>query len=394
MAPAPRSKDAAESETVARVVVHLGFVLAGIVTTLLGPILPVLIGHWRLSDAQAGLFFSAQYFAALTGSLTLSTLLLWRGYKIVLTGGFAFIAIGVSMLLHGKLATGLALTAVYGCGLGLILSSINLWVAEVARKGRAAADLSIVNVAWGAGAILCPGLVIFAQRAGQVPHMLFGVGAISACFAIALAGLRVEPRTNATRDRTPLQTGGAAGRKAAILMSSFFFLYVGSESSVGGWVAALAKRMGTSHSDLWALAPMFFWGGLIAGRLLAPLMLRRTKEELLLVGGLSVGLLGDIALLEMKSFRGVAVCGVLIGMSFAPIYPILVASLVRAFGSSARRIGSAMFAMASLGGAIMPWLVGEISTHASGLRAGLLAPAGGCLIMLSLMPILHRKVFS
>jgi FHS family glucose/mannose:H+ symporter-like MFS transporter len=378
----------------ARVTVHLGFVLAGVVTTLLGPLLPVLIAHWKLTDAQAGLFFSAQYFAALTGSLTLSALLVWRGYRIVMGGGFALIAVGVSLLVHGNHAMGLAFTAVYGYGLGLILSSVNLWVAEVAREGRAAAALSVVNVAWGAGAIACPALIVFAQKSDLVPQVLLGIGGAAALLAIALATMHIEPHVERLEDRTPLKIGRAANKKAVILMGSFFFLYVGSESSVGGWTAALAKRMGTSHADLWALAPMFFWGGLMGGRVLAPIVLRHVKEERLLAGGLLVGALGDIALLKVTNFRGVAACGVLIGLSFAAIYPILVASLLRCFGERARRVGSVMFALASLGGAMMPWFVGFVSTHAGGLRVGLLAPLAGCIIMLSLMPLLHRRAFS
>jgi fucose permease len=376
------------------VTVHLGFVLAGVVTTLLGPLLPVLIAHWKLTDAQAGLFFSAQYFAALTGSLTLSALLVWRGYRIVMGGGFALIAIGVSLLVHGNHAMGLAFTAVYGYGLGLILSSVNLWVAEVAREGRAAAALSVVNVAWGAGAIACPALIVFAQKSDLVPQVLLGIGVVAALLAIALATMHIEPHVERLEDRTPLKIGRAANKKAVILMGSFFFLYVGSESSVGGWTAALAKRMGTSHADLWALAPMFFWGGLMGGRVLAPIVLRHVKEERLLAAGLLVGALGDIALLKVTNFRGVAACGVLIGLSFAAIYPILVASLLRCFGERARRVGSVMFALASLGGAMMPWFVGFVSTHAGGLRVGLLAPLAGCIIMLSLMPLLHRRAFS
>lgn len=377
-----------------KVILHAGFVLAGVVTTLLGPILPYLIARWGLSDAQAGLFFSAQYFAALAGSLTLSSLLLWRGYKLVMVPGFALIAVGVSALVAGNHALALVFTAIYGYGLGLILSAVNLWVAEVAREGKAAAELSIVNVAWGMGAIACPALIVFAQKSGIVPQMLLGIGATSALLAVSLILMNLEPAKRMPNATSSRATGNRAMRITAVLMGSYFFLYVGSESSVGGWVAALAKRMGTSRAELWALAPMFFWGGLMGGRILAPLILRVLKEDRLMAAGLFTGIVGNLALLEVRNFKGVAACCVLIGLSFAAIYPILVASLVRAFGENARRIGSAMFALASLGGAIMPWLVGEISTRAGGLRAGLLAPVCACVIMLSLIPFLRRRAFS
>ncbi len=378
----------------ANAVIHAGFVVTGVMTTLLGPILPVLIHRWNLSDAQAGLFFSAQYFAALTGALTLSALLVWRGYRIVLGAGFAFMAVGIATLLQGNHVTGLVSTVIYGYGLGLILSSVNLWVAEVAGPRRAAASLSMVNVAWGVGAVSCPAMVLLAQKADAVPGMLLGIGALAGAAAVTLASMDVEPETKTAESPKAKESASVAGKTAAIVIGSFFFLYVGAESSVGGWIAALAKRMGTTPGNLWALAPMFFWGGLITGRMLAPMVLRRVREERVLAVGLIAGALGNTALVAARSFAGAAVCGVAIGLGFAAIYPILVAGLLKCFGARARRISSAMFALASLGGALMPWLVGVISTREGGLRAGLLAPLGSCVVMIALMPLLRRRAFS
>ena len=43
------------------VTAHAAFVLTGTVTTLLGPLLPVLATRWALEDASAGLLFTAQF---------------------------------------------------------------------------------------------------------------------------------------------------------------------------------------------------------------------------------------------------------------------------------------------------------------------------------------------
>lgn len=377
----------------ANVVVHAGFVVTGVVTTMLGPLLPVLISRWSLSDARAGLFFSAQYFAALAGALTLSSLLVWRGYKMVLVAGFALIALGVSTLVLGNQMMGLAATGVYGYGLGLILSATNLWVAEVAGARRAAA-ISIVNVAWGLGAIACPALVAFAHKANAVPTMLVCIGACAGAAAVTLAMMDVEPRSNASTEGMPARVLQPIRKMIAIPLGAFFFLYVGCESSVGGWTAALAKRMGSSRDNMWALAPMFFWGGLLVGRVFVPMILRRVKEQNLLTAGLIVGAIGNLALVEVRTFETAAVCGIAIGLGFSSVYPILVSSLVRNFGDRAKRMASIMFPLASLGGASMPWLVGMISTQAGGLRAGLMVPLAGCVVLVALMPVLRRQAFA
>jgi MFS transporter, FHS family, glucose/mannose:H+ symporter len=46
---------------------HCGFLLVGIVHTLLGPILPMLAARWRLDDAEAGSLFIAQFTGAMFG---------------------------------------------------------------------------------------------------------------------------------------------------------------------------------------------------------------------------------------------------------------------------------------------------------------------------------------
>jgi fucose permease len=87
------------------IVLHAGFVLTGIVTTLLGPILPTLATRWFLSDSGAGLFFTLQFCGNLAGIASLGALLSWRGYRLTFFLGFAFVSLGIAFLLPvGKLS--------------------------------------------------------------------------------------------------------------------------------------------------------------------------------------------------------------------------------------------------------------------------------------------------
>ena len=58
-----------------------GFVLSGIATTIIGPMLPIFIRRWSLDDGQAGLFSTIQFLFALGGSLASGALAAWRGYR-------------------------------------------------------------------------------------------------------------------------------------------------------------------------------------------------------------------------------------------------------------------------------------------------------------------------
>jgi FHS family glucose/mannose:H+ symporter-like MFS transporter len=367
----------------ANTLIYSGFVMAGVVTTLLGPILPFLIARWSLTDERAGLFFTFQFCGNLAGIASLGKLISRRGYGRTFVIGFAFIALGVAGLNLGNEFVCMFCTAVFGYGLGLILSGTNLWVAEIAGSRRASA-LSILNLAWGIGAITCPALVLFAQKVHRLSLLLFGIAGLSSFVALTLALMNIEPRSR--------ESGGARmhdGRLAVSKMTAFalgglFFLYVGTEGCVGGWAASLAKRMGSTPGNLWELAPMLFWAGLLAGRGITPIILRRISERALLTTGLILACGFTGALLRATTFRSAAICVTAAGLGLSCIYPLVVSWMVGHYGTEAKRSGIKMFAFACMGGATMPALVGFTSTYAGSLRVGLLVPFFACVAMLVL----------
>ncbi|MGB8985016.1 MAG: MFS transporter [Candidatus Sulfotelmatobacter sp.] len=374
----------------ASLVLHGGFVLMGIVTTLLGPMLPMLISRWSLSDQRAGLFFSAQFCGSMLGVSSLGPLLR-RGYRHTLVCGFSLIVVGVASLNLGSNIACLAATVLFGCGLGQALSGTNLWVAEVSRSRRVAA-LSILNVMWGIGAIASSPLVMIAQGHGATPWLLYAIAACSLLTALILMGMNLEPRTSEDHDK-PIPVRPVISLRSTVSLAALFFLYVGCENSVAGWVASLTKRMHVGAGDFWALTPMFFWGGLFGGRAVVPLVPLQRNERALLASGLILATAGTGLLLQARAFATIAICVAIAGLGFASIFPILVAWLVKAFGERSRRIASIMFALAALGGATMPWFVGLTSTRTGSLRAGLLVPLAGCVAMFSLVAIMLERVF-
>ncbi|MFZ0411748.1 MAG: MFS transporter [Candidatus Acidiferrales bacterium] len=376
----------------APVVVHAGFVVTGVVTTLMGPILPILISRWSLSDQRAGLYFTAQFCGSMLGVALLGPMLA-RGYRNAFVWGYLLIAAGVAGLNLGSNLATLASATMFGCGLGLTLSATNLWIAEISKARRVAA-LSILNLMWGIGAIASAPLVMLAQRRSATPPFLYVLAAASALAALLLVGMNLEPATSAADDSQLAPSRPAhISMRSAVSLAVLFFLYVGCENSVAGWVAALTKRMNSDSSDLWALAPMFFWGGLLAGRALIPVLSMRRRERLLLEGGLILSAAATCLLLRANTFSSVAILLVAAGLGFAGTFPILVAWLVKAFGEKSRRIGAIMFALAGLGGATLPWLVGLTSTKEGSLRDGLVIPLAGCAAMFALIAMMREPAF-
>jgi MFS transporter, FHS family, glucose/mannose:H+ symporter len=376
-------------KTAASAAIFGAFVVAGVVTTLLGPLLPTLISRWLLSDEQAGIFFVCQFGTSMMGVVSLSALIPRWGYKTTLITGYAAIALGIAGLNSPHHVGGLIATCLFGYGLGLVLPAANLWVAEVMGSRRVSA-LSILNFTWGIGAIACSPLVLMAQSDAAIAVLLYAIAGLALASALILAAIDLEPRSRKQEEAEAASV--PASSITTVALGALFFLYVGAENSMGGWAAALAKRTSTAPKNLWALAPMFFWGGLLAGRALVPMIPLRKREKLLTATGLGMGLTGTAVLLTVSTFEGVVLCIALTGLGFAAIYPVLVSWMAKHFGERARRVGSVMFALAGMGGAVVPWVVGFFSTHLGSLRAGLLVPVASCLVMLVLLLWIPERV--
>lgn len=376
-----------------QVALFAGFVITGGVATILGPALPIFIARWTLTDAQAGLFFTTQFTGSFTG-VVLSSLLLTRGYRNALVIGFLLLAAGVAGLASSSQLVALSSTAVYGFGFGLTIPATNLCVAEIAGARRAAA-LNLLNMAYGAGAIACPILMLAGLNAGRLTEVLYAVAISSALLAVLFLVIKFEP-SSATQAQTP----GANTHQhkitpkhpihVPIALALLFYLYVGSESGISGWVAEQARRIGAGTTS--TIVPMFFWAGILAGRGISALLLARIKENSLVIIGLLLSAIGIICLLLAPARAQLIFGVVLAGLGFAGIYPVFIAWLSKWYGERARRLGGFMFSLAALGGATVPWTVGFVSQHSHSLRVGLLVPLAGCFTMILIVSSLRRRI--
>jgi MFS transporter, FHS family, glucose/mannose:H+ symporter len=187
----------------------------------------------------------------------------------------------------------------------------------------------------------------------------------------------------AASDRPQLDTW-AWWRTRGLVFAALFFLYVGIENSVGGWVATYARRLTSAPGARWELAPLLFWGTLILGRILAPPILRYVTEAKLVMGGLVMTALGVAVLLISKSLLSVFFGVSLAGLGLSSVFPITIALLTGSLGPAASRMAGPMFALAGLGGAALPWLVGFLSSQFGSLGVGLVVPLLATLIMAAL----------
>ena len=363
---------------------QISFLPTGILTTLLGPMLPILIPRWSLNDTQAGNLFLVQFLAALAG-VQLSAVLLARwGFRPAFLSGLLLMAGGVATLYMGSLRLGLASVAAYGLGLGLIVPTDNLLIAEIGADpesgaGSRAGAVSLLNLFWSVGAIFCSLMVAWTAAHKLLPFFLGSVAIFLVWLALTIRNLPFPAAETAAGSPT---WRGLANNPAIWLFAAVFFLYPGVETAMGGWSGSYVSRLGARGTAIASMMPAFFWAALTVGRVFGVAFLRHFAEHRVLRAGYAAAAAGIGLMLWSSALPGVIGGLLLTGLSLATLYPITVSRFSHHFGVAARSIGAVMFSLASLGPAVIPWMVGVISQRTGSLRTGLLLPLGATAVLL------------
>ena len=367
------------------IVLHLSFVLIGVITTLLGPILPYFSHAWSLTDAQAGFFFTSQYFFSTLGVILTSLLLPRFGFSRVCAAGFAAFALGFLFLGRSPWILSVLMVGINGFGYGLTNPSINLRATQLPSKNTAAA-VTFLNFSWSLGAVLCPFLV-----AAMVPRVR--VRGFSLVIAVCAALLVAAYLASCKGSQTSLApaTYPLAEWLLRLLVPQampllwLFLFYVGTEVALGGWVASFEKRLPGMNSVTLVIAPSVYYGALLFGRGVASLAFRHVTQLAMSVSGLLIATAGASLIAISHSAPMLYVGSAIAGFGLAPQYPIFVTWLAAIFHKDANWIGALFFSFSGIGGGAIPWLVGIVSATTHSLRAGLFLPLGVCFLMIFLV---------
>ena len=351
-------------------VLCLEFVLTGAATTLLGPLLPLWVKRCSLSDADAGLLVAAQFTGGFIGSLFAN-----RNLRSSVLLGMPLIAVGLGALAFASCNFSYLCTACYGVGLGLTMAAINLIVARE-QSGRRAYSLTLLNFLWGVGALVSPVLVEWARRHQIVSWSLLGLGLISLVLWLLLVLGNFSPAAQEARAAESWYS------PALLVFGVLFFLYVGVETSVGDWTGLYATRMQHVNDSIAASSVGCFWLVLLTGRLINAALLRRIPEPVIYWLSLALALGGISLYLFSRSSLQVLVAAAITAWGLAPIFPLMLS-----FASDfllAHRNSGWVFASASLGGALVPWLTGQASVGFGSLRIAFLVPASAAALIVAL----------
>ena len=370
---------------------HGGFLLIGVVTTLLGPILPMLAAQWSLDDAELGLLFTAQFGGAIIGAALSSRMIVQLGLFRLMVCGYVAIAGAVACLGIGSWLIGLLLVFSVGLAMGLTVPAINLLVAHI-NPERPAAAVNILNFAWALGAVAGPPIIAFFGRNGHLTQSLVGLAVLFTWVAFltrrAAIDFPAEPGYRAPDRNDRVRLGSSALRAWAssygLSTGMLIFLYVGTETATSGWIATYALRLSESTNGFETLMPSVFWGGLLIGRATAPAILSRVSDTTLVLSGLLLAGGGLVLILMSSELLNVTFGVGLTGLGLASVFPTTFAIFAHHFGEQAPQMTGLFFVIGGLGGALIPWFVGIVSEGFRDLRVGIFVPLLGVAIMILL----------
>ena len=357
------------------VLLHPVFALTAVADAMTGPLLPSLAHAFHLSDSQAGLFLFWIFAGMATGAL------LCRGnYAHLLTGGLLAMTCSCLWFQWVPRTMLFPFAFLFGVSVGMPMTAISLFAGRN-YPARRASTLTLLNLTWSAGAMLAPLIAarLLAVASWRAVYVVLACASGLACAAAGFA-IRDSPETA----RAAPQTAGFGNLRMIALFAVFFFLEVGVETTFGAWISTYVLRMTLTSVTLAAAATAIYWTGFLASRGLSPLVMLRMRPGRLLQLSLIAALGAAILLTASRSPLLLAASILLLGATLAPIFPVALA----AFFDRARHSSDTRFviALSGYGGSAMPWLVGWISTHAGGLRIGLLAGPAALLVMTAMLP--------
>jgi MFS transporter, FHS family, glucose/mannose:H+ symporter len=365
-----------------------GIFVFGIVMAVLGTLfgLPEMRERLHMNLAQQGNMFLLLYVGIFLATLVAGPVIDAMGNKVILVTSSVLVAAGIAGFAFAHSFTEAAVPALLlGCGGGGLNTSTNALVSDLYGERRGPM-LNMLGIFYGIGALCIP--LLAAAITGHfavAPQLLFCAGLAIAC---ALLFLAMEfPPASAGQGFCWRDAFRVARYPGVLVLGFLLFCQSGDEASIAGWTSTYVGDAGLpAQTATFILAG--YWAAVMVGRLLAARLLNYiSKERMVLFSG--IGAFVGAALLLANRSEGMLVLGILvIGLSYAGVFPTTLAIAGDAYRKMAGTVFGLLFAIALIGGMSFPWGVGHIS-QAWGVRYGMVVPllgaTGICVLALRIL---------
>jgi fucose permease len=278
-----------------------------------------------------------------------------------------------------------------GFGQGGTEVVVNYSVVRMEREGEHHL-MGFVHAGFSVGAFIAPLIGGFFLAGGASWRMIF---IASACISYSLVVLAVFLPFRSIDDDSPA-ISGRDGRKSAvprlmvILSVITILIYVGIEVGISNWISEyFVVNLGASQSSA-SFAVSLFWGGILTGRVLIPIVIRKPSLSTQLV---ALVLLLALSMLSAVLFTNRVVLSIsflLAGVGCSSIYPLVMTLVGRKYRHKQSVFLGFVSTGGGIGGFIIPMIMAALA-DAFGLRLGFAFYCGLGFLMLFFAFGIHRK---
>ncbi|KAJ6478773.1 major facilitator superfamily domain-containing protein [Mycena vitilis] len=348
--------------------------LAGWNDGSLGPLIPKIQEVYHLGYLIVSLLFVFAAIGSITGAVLTISLTPKLGFGKLLVLGPLSQVVGYSLQAAALPFPVFALSCfLNGIGVSILDAQANGYVASFARNPEA--KMGYVQAAYGAGIFAAPLVSTqFAQLQHWSFHYLVSLGITLSNILVLFLVFRGKTQDEclAKIGQAAVDKGSSADShmrqvltmKALHIMALFLFVHVGVGVAIAGWTVSfmVAVRGGGASSGYIAAG---FAGGVTLGRIALLWVNKKIgpNRGVYVYCSIAIGL--ELVVWLVPSLVGGAVSVAFIGLLTGPIYPMALNRAAKMFPPwLLTATMSWMAAMATVGGAVVPFVAGAISSKA------------------------------
>jgi FHS family L-fucose permease-like MFS transporter len=356
------------------------FFIFGFITNLNMALVPHLRSIFTLPHAWAMLAESAFFLAYFVFSAPTSKLIETIGYKRTMVVSLFIQVVGCLLFVPAAkmVSFPLFLTAVFvvGAGVTALQTSANPYVSILGPENTSSIRLNLAQAFNSIGGTIAPliaGAYILTDPAKlatqaavadtvRVPYILIAAGLLLLGLAVAFMHLPHVEQTQAAgsgNEGYAVQSSSIWSYKHTVLGALGIFFYVGVEVGLASIAVDYFKTQGMSTAATASYLVSLYWFGALVGRLLGAGIMTKVKAgKLLGIFGFTAAVLIAISMFTsgQVAIGTLVLCGFFNSVMFPNIFTLGIAGL----GSMTSK-GSGLIMTAVVGGAVIPWLIGEVA---------------------------------
>jgi fucose permease len=252
----------------------------------------------------------------------------------------------------------LVMAFLLGAGGGAIDASINTFAAHNFSTGT----VNWLHAFYGIGATLGPVIMtayIIKDLAWFSGYITVGTAQIALAFVFLFTIGLWKSKSEQQEPVAKAKTGDTLRLPVIWLSLIVFFLYTGTEISIGQWLFTIltkSRNIDEAAAGFWTSA---YWGSLTIGRVFFGIILTNTSVNKVLMGSFLTLVVGTL-LIAVDLTGIITLSGILLaGFALAPVFPSLIALTPKRVGAgnAANAVGFQISA-AMTGGALLPAFAG------------------------------------